>query len=262
MKDKLTQEEMDEYVKSVPAFIEEANNFISNTIISEEENVIEQSIRALSPDFRESKNLLIATLSFILKCKSGIPGKDDENTSEVLTLLVNYFQSIHHTENLLLRGQYIAVAALMKKDFETMVKLREIKAGKAKYGKTPNKNYAPNEMKFIYGQLNDVAHISKSHVIGFYLKKESEESGKGVSPSPQFKEEQFKAFYSYHVSIMQTILAEAISRYKIMYGVDENYKDMMSYFIIACDVLNQFGEKYMVEKKPQEIVYEKKTPKS
>lgn len=254
MNNKLTQKEMDNYVKSVPAFIEDAEGFISNTILKSEKDVIEQSMTALSPDFRESKKLLIATLSFILKCKSGVPGKDDENTSEVLTLLVNYFQSIHHTENLLLRGQYIAVAALMKKDFETMVKLLEIKAGKAKYGKTPNTNYAPKEMKFIYRQLNDVAHISKSHVIGFYLEKESESSGKGVSPSPQFKEEQFKAFFSYHVSIMQTIVAEAISRYKIMYGVDENYKDMMSYFIVACDVLDKFGEKYLAEKKPQEAV--------
>lgn len=262
MNDKLTQEEMDEYVKSVPDFIEEANEFIFNTILSAEKKVIEQSFKALSPDFRESKKLLIATFSFILKCKSGIPGKDDEDTSEVLTLLVNYFQSIHHTENLLLRGQYIAVAALMKKDFETMVKLLEIKAGKAKYGKTPNTNFAPNEMKFIYGQLNDVAHISKSHVIGFYLEKESENAGKGVSPSPQFKEEQFKAFYSYHISIMQNIVAEAISRYKIMYGVDKNYKDVMSYFIIACDVLNQYAEKYIVETKPQKPVYEKKPIKS
>ena len=34
----------------------------------------------------------------------------------------------------------------------------------------------------------------------------------------------------------------------------ENLKDMMSYFIIACDVLNKFGEKCLAEKKPQEAV--------
>jgi hypothetical protein len=248
MNDKVTQEEIDEYVKSVPNFIDEAEAFITISIIRAEENVIEQSKAALSDDFLESKRLLIAILNFIQKCKSGVVGNTNKNTGEVLTLLVNYNQSVHHTEDLLLRGQYIAVAALMKKDFETMVKLREISAGKAKYGKTPNANSAPKDLRFIYGQLNDVAHISKNHVIGFYLEKENEESKKGVSPSPQFKEEQFKSFYAYHLAIMQTIVAEAISMYKIMYGMDKNHKDMMSYFIIASDVINKKGEKDLADK--------------
>ncbi|MEB2774558.1 hypothetical protein SYJ56_04530 [Algoriphagus sp. D3-2-R+10] len=248
MNSKVTQEELDEYVSKVPDFIDAAEESIRNSIFKVEQIVIELSNAALSDDFREAKRLLIAILNFIQKCKSGIVGKSTETISEKLTLIVNYYQSVHHTEDLLLRGQYIAVAALMKKDFETMVKLREISAGKAKYGKTPNANHAPKELKFIYGQLNDVAHISKNHAISFYVEK-SDGYEVGVSASPQFKEEQFKSFYAYHLSIMQTILAEAISLYKEMYGIDKNYKDMMSYFVIANDVINQIGEKYLEEEK-------------
>ena len=248
MNNKVTQEEIDVYVSKVPDFIESAEESIRNSIFEVEKNVIELSNAALSNEFREAKRLLIAILNFIQKCKSGIVGKSTETTSEKLTLIVNYYQSVHHTEDLLLRGQYIAVAAIMKQDFETMVKLREISAGKAKYGKTPNANHAPDELKFIYGQLNEVAHVSKSHVIGFYLETIDYDKV-GVSASPQFKEEQFKSFYAYHLSIMQTILAEAISLYKEMYGIDENYKDMMSYFLIANNLIDQIGEKYLEEKK-------------
>ena len=250
MNNKVTQEEIDEYVTKVPDFIDSAEDSIKKSIFNIEESIIEQSNAALSDDLRETKRLLIAIFNFIQKCKSGVIGNTVDTASERLTLLVNYFQSVHHTENLLLRGQYIATAALMKKDFEIMVKLREIVAGKAKYGRTPNTNHAPKELKFIYGQLNTVAHISKSHVIGFYLEI-GEGDDVGVSASPQFKEEQFKSFYVYHIAIMQTILAEAIALYKDMYGIDENYKDMMSYFVIATNVIKQIGEKYLEEPKTE-----------
>lgn len=252
MNDEVTKEELDEYVAKVPAFIAAAESSIDNSIFSAEEKVREQSVTALSSDFREAKRLLIAILNFIQKCKSGVAGNSSEKISEKLTLVVNYYQSVHHTEDLLLRGQYIAVAALMKKDFETMVRLREISAGQAKYGKTPKVKYAPKELKFIYGQLNDVAHVSKNHVIGFYLEKENGNSEKGVCASPQFKEKQFKSFYAYHLSIMQTIIAEAISLYKEMYGIDENYKDMTSHFVIANKVIEQIGEKYMADEESEE----------
>lgn len=247
MNNKITQKELDEYLAKAPAFIISSKKTISNTILESEQNIIGLSNSVLSDDFGEAKNLLIAILNFIQTCKSGVIGNTTDTTGKRLTLIVNYFQSIHHTEDLLLRGQYIAVAALMKKDFETMVKLMELKAGKAKYGKSPNQQNAPQELRFIYGELNDIAHVSKDHVIGFYLEKESELPGKGVSSTPQFKEEQFKAFYSYHLCIMQTIVFEAIELYKEMYGIDSNFKDVMGYFYIVSDILKQFHDKFMAQ---------------
>jgi hypothetical protein len=249
MKMEISSEEINQYIDRVPEFIAKAEYSISGSITSFEEEVKEKSIAALDEGFKEAKRLMLAILNFIQRCKSGVAGNSSDAIGEKLALIVNYYQSVHHTESLLLRGQYIATAALMKKDFETMVRLKEVSLGKAKYGKTPNANHAPPALRFIYGQLNDVAHISKDHVVGFYLEVLNAESEKGVSASPQFKEEQFKAFYAYHLSIMQTIVVEAVALYKEMYGIDQNYKDMSIYTFIVNNLIEQIGEEYLDSQK-------------
>ena len=148
-----------------------------------------------------------------------------------------------------MKGQYIVAAATMKKDFEIMVRLAEISLGRDKEGKTPNPQNAPQELRFIYGQLNNVAHISRKHLVSFYSTTEEQRSEGGISVNPQFKKEQFLAFYGYHIALIQTIVAEALKLYDEMYGKDKEYIQAFKYFIVLTRVVEDEGEKIIARSK-------------
>ena len=244
----LTQKELDEFLEQTPEFIEETKRSLEYSIHGAEDENIKKSLKAINNGLIHCNELCIAILSFLQKCKSGVVGNSSTEISNKLTLIVAYFQGIHHTEDHILRGQYIGASALMKKDFEIMTRLREIGEGKAKEGRNPNAKYAPQKIRFVYGQLNDIAHISKSHVLDYYLVIENKQNQAGATSTPQFKKEECISFYSYHITISQVVISEAIGLHGKMYGIDEDYKNAMAYFKILNSVIEDVSKEIIGDK--------------
>ncbi len=243
---KVGHDEMQAHADRTSEFVHDALNFELHSIKRTELEIEKVSVLQVGEDKIRAFQLCQGIIHFIMKCKSGVKGNHSKSISERLVLLVNYYQSMYITEKLVLRGQYIAASALMKKDFETMVRIKEIIAGPAKSGKTPNVKHAPDGLKFIYGQLNDIAHVSKDHVLGFYLEKD-DINGKGVTATPQFKTAQCNAFYVYLMCIAFEITSDAIGLYKDMYGMDEDYKVQRIYHKILYEVINGIEQKELLE---------------
>lgn len=247
MDTQVKEEEFNKYLNKIEDFIEDGENYIEGSIKSEEAEIQRNSIGLIDERLIQARRLSVAILYFLTKCKSGIFGKSTEQISEKLVLIITYLQGLHCTEDLILKGQYIKASAILKQDFEVMTRLHQINDGNAKHGKQPNVKHAPEGLRYIYGQLNDIAHISKEHILGFYLEREFKDE-KGVSPVPVMYEAQMKSFYLFHIVITYEIVSEAIELYNEMYEIDENYKKARIYHKILFSIMNE------LEKEAEELI--------
>ncbi|HDM77227.1 MAG TPA: hypothetical protein ENG51_12295 [Deltaproteobacteria bacterium] len=98
----------------------------------------EKSKKEYGTDLLDARLIFLSILSYILSCKSGVPGKTNESISERLLLIVTFIQGTYFTEVLISEGQYVKAAAALKQDFEIMTRIKEVRAERAKYGKVPN----------------------------------------------------------------------------------------------------------------------------
>lgn len=168
-----------------------------------------------------ARSIIMCALFDILSFKAGIPGNTSDSISERLVLITVFAQGQIVTERLISEGQYVKASAALKQDIEIVTRLCEILKSVSKDGKTPNMRYAPGNLKEHYGDMNDIAHISKADILDKISAVLTSNGIKGVSIQPLFHAEITKKLYELHINLCYIVLIQAIDLFREMYGDDE-----------------------------------------
>ncbi|WP_414568865.1 hypothetical protein [Nostoc sp. CCY 9925] len=173
---------------------------------------------------------MLTTIADLLTFKEGIPGNTNEQLGKILQLITIFWQGQFYTEKIISEGQYVLASAAIKQEIEIITRIAEIKKGVAKDGKTPNVKYAPPMFNLHYGDMNDIAHISKPDVLNVLT---SVDGGtfRGVSITPIFNPDIAKTFYAIHLIIFYNILVESIELFQQL------YPDDLELVLPACEIL-------------------------
>jgi hypothetical protein len=113
----------------------------------------EQAKLAYKQQWLDARLGLLAILYKLLKAKTHVPGTTNEDISHKILLTVAFIQGTTYTERLISEGQYIKAAAVLKQDYEMLVRIREVTVGAAKIGQTPQVKHAPEGSQRFYGDL-------------------------------------------------------------------------------------------------------------
>lgn len=116
-----------------------------------------------------------------------------------MSLTAQFIQGVDICETSISEGLYSQAAALLKQQMETVAAIDEFKNERRKDGKTPNiGNGILRSLGPIYGDLNDIAHVSRE---GFARQLVVLEKGDICAPSlvPKYNKELASFLYGYHV---------------------------------------------------------------
>lgn len=185
------------------------------------QNFRQKAEKEYGTELIKARSLILCLLFDLLKFKAGIPGKKNDNIGERLVLINVFAQGQWWTEKLISEGQPIKAAAVLKQDIEIVTRLYEIRQGVAQFGKVPNMKYAPTNLKELYGDMNNIAHISKAYILENICTVVDSKGIKGVSLTPLFHAEDIKKLYELHINLCLIVTGEAINLFREMYGDDE-----------------------------------------
>jgi hypothetical protein len=116
-------------------------------------------------------------------------------------LSAQFIQGIEVCEVCIVEGLYIQAAALLKQEVESIEALYEYSQGTRKRGKTPRVSGRLKGFGRTYGELNDLAHVSKNDILQSVLHYESSKYS-GPSISPVYNSELTKKFYATHIYLI------------------------------------------------------------
>ena len=202
----------------------------------------EKSKKEYGTDLLDARLIFLSILSYIISCKSGVPGKTNESISERLLLIVTFIQGTYFTEALISEGQYVKAASALKQDFEIMTRIKEVRAGMSKYGKVPNIKNAPNGSRHFYGELNDLSHISKANILESVILRNISGNINGVSPLPVFNAHIAKKLYELHVFLCFEMAREALILFEDMYGTEsKDIEYIVPFFMTGTKLLEKAG---------------------
>lgn len=185
------------------------------------QNFRQKAEKEYGTELIKARSLILCSLFDLLKFKAGIPGKTNDDIGERLVLINVFAQGQSWTERLISEGQPIKAAAILKQDIEIVTRLYAIRQGVAQFGKVPNMKYAPGNLNEHYGDMNNIAHISKNYILENICTVVNSNGIKGVSITPLFHGEATKKLYELHINLCLIVTQEAIDLFREMYGDDE-----------------------------------------
>lgn len=218
MENWVTEAEYKLVVDNIPRVLVESEEYFE-LIKDKGYEIEEESVSKINKNIFDAFNLSLATIVQLIKCKSKVIGNSDSKTSEKIILITSFVQGSQISKELILSGQYIKASSTLKQDFEFLTRLKGINSGVSKYGVQPNAKNAPEGLRFIYGQVNDIAHISKDDILKFYVGH-----GLGCTPIPQLRLPQGSSFMLYLSAITFEVLGVAIEFHEELYGIDSCFK--------------------------------------
>lgn len=210
-------------------------NTISSSWKIQAQEIRNKSEKAYGNFLIEARLLMITALADLQIIRAGIPGKTNEKLGEILQLTTIFWQGQFCTEQMIAEGQYIKASAVIKQDIEIITRIAEIKKGIAKNGKTPNVKHAPSMLNLHYGDMNDIAHVSKSAWLDT-LTSIDKGTFRAVSIQPIFHEGISKNLYGIYLSIFYNILLEEIELFQQL------YPDNTDIVLPACKLLKLVDE--------------------
>ncbi|MEA5621118.1 hypothetical protein VB711_25265 [Cronbergia sp. UHCC 0137] len=178
----------------------------------------------------ESRLLMIAALTDLLLYRAGIPGNTNEQLGNILQLITIFSQGQFYTEKLISEGQYVKASAVIKQEIEIIARITELKKGVAKDGRTPNVKYAPPTFNEHYGDMNNIAHISKPNILAV-LHSIDGGTFSATSITPIFNGNLAKNLYEIHLIIFYNIIIESIELFQQL------YPDDLELVLPACKIL-------------------------
>lgn len=199
----------------------ELSNFVKSTWDKSAKNYRIKAEKEYGSHLLEAHSLIFLALTDLLGHKAGIPGKTNNSIGERLMLITNFAQGLIYTEKLISEGQHIKASAALKQDIEILTRICEINKGVSKEGRVPNVKYAPGNLKEHYGDMNNIAHISKAYVLQNICTTLVSKDINGVSIFPLFHAEETKKLYELHISLCYMVTTQAIDLLKEMYGDDD-----------------------------------------
>jgi hypothetical protein len=178
----------------------------------------------------------VGLLARTILCKAGQKGSGTPEMGKKILLITTYFQGCGFTEHLIFEGQYAKAAAALKQDFEILTRIREIDAGAAHVGKTPQMRHAPKGSPKFYGELNNVAHPSNEFLMHLNLEQVTTEGVRGVSPFPIFRESTVHNEFMLHCWLCYSICHASVQILIENYGEDDAFvQDCMNRFALLQD---------------------------
>ena len=211
-------------------------------IVERSLTIREQSKQEYLTEWLDARLALLSITKHLLDAKNLQPGKASEQSSKILTLLMAFFQGATVSETLISEGQYIKAAAVLKQDYEILVRIAEVHAGKDKPGITPHAKHFPKEARRYYGDLNKVAHPSNQEYLENLLARLNEEGISAISYSPIYCPAFSMALYELHIWLILMAVREYIRLFGEMYGTEDSaYLDSLRWFANGAQILRKTG---------------------
>jgi len=198
-------------VPTLEDFFEEGRALEATIGLSSEACKSERStIRALASECREiAVGIIAITLSHIDDLLVDTPFQ--EEISYFAACIYGFAQGAPVSSSLILHGQYMRAAAVLKQDVELLARLHEIWQGRH-LTKMPNVGCGPEGMGRLYGELNKVAHPSSLDAMFSVLG-----SQKGSwSIFPLHNELTESALFHWHVWLCTEVARAAISLFSAL----------------------------------------------
>jgi hypothetical protein len=153
---------------------------------------------------------------------SRISGRRFERQSKAmegrLTLTAQFIQGIDICETAISEALYSQAAALLKQELETLAAIDEFEKDRRQDGKTPNVGTgAMRAFGPIYGDLNNIAHVSRDDIARKLVLVERGEIC-GPSTIPQYDEELARFLYGYHVYFIISLAVQIERIYREIFG--------------------------------------------
>jgi hypothetical protein len=178
----------------------------------------------------------VGLLARTILCKAGQKGSPTPEMGNKILLIITYFQGCGFTERLIAEGQYAKAAAALKQDFEILTRIKEIDAGEAQSGKTPQMRHAPKGSPKLYGELNKVAHPSNEALLHRHLEQVATGGIRGVSPLPIFRESTVRSEFKLHCWLCYSMCHASTQVLLENYGEDDDFViDCMTRFALLQD---------------------------
>lgn len=211
-------------------------------IVERSLTIREQSKQKYLTEWLDARLTLLSITKHLLGAKHLKPGRTSEQSSKILTLLMAFFQGVPASETLISEGQYIKAAAVLKQDYEILVRIAEVHAGVDRPGITPQAKYFPEEARRYYGDLNKVAHPSNQEYLESLLARLNEDGISAISCSPIYSFESSMALYELHIWLILMAVREYIRLFGEMYGTEDSaYLDSLRWFAHGARLLEKAG---------------------
>lgn len=215
---------------------------IEASVLENGNKIKEESKKAYGSELLDARLTFLSILSYLINCKSGVPGTTNESISERLLLIITFIQGTFITEALISEGQYVKASSALKQDFEIMTRIKEIKASGSKYGKVPHIKNAPKGSQHFYGELNDLSHISKANILESVILKHISGNIRGISPIPSFNTDIARKLYELHIFLCFEIAREAVILFEDMYGKEtKEIEFIIPFFMNGIELIKKAG---------------------
>jgi hypothetical protein len=222
---------------------------LEGQIYGDGQKIREQAKAAYPDGLLDARMLLVGVLARLLTSRSAQPGQTSKSISERLTRICAFMQGVSLSESTISEAQYIKASGVLKQDLELLANVCELRKGQAQYGRTPNVKHAPEGMRRYYGELNDVAHISKEDLLQPLLSQLIEGNVTGISPLPVFNKSVAIGMYELHVFILFEMVREAMVLFAEMYGPNApEIGEVATFMLLAADNMEKAGFKMELTK--------------
>lgn len=168
----------------------------------------------------KARQLILTTYYYLADSKQAIPGKRNDIRGKRLVLITTFFHGEAITERAISEGNYVIASAALKQEIEILTRLYELREEK-RLNNVPNVSNAPGNFKLHYGDMNNIAHITKSELLEKFLCVSKSDDITGCSMMPFCQLEPAKVFYELHLNLCYTILWEAVTLHQEMYDDEE-----------------------------------------
>jgi hypothetical protein len=139
-------------------------------------------------------------------------------------LTAAFIQGISLCQKAILSSQYLQAGNLLRQEYECLCLLREIEKGRRQDGKQANAKHAPWNGSRHYGELSALAHLSDHKILESIIQYNTS-WGDFSSLVPQYKKEDTKLLYGFHVAMFLDLVFELRDLYSEMYGFQFNDSD-------------------------------------
>lgn len=203
----------------VSAFLREALDFEA-ALERHGMRVREQSKLAYGAVRLDSRLTFMAIGNRLLSLRNGVPGTTSDIIEERLALIMALYQGLAVIEKLVSEGQYIKAAAAIKQDVEAIARLEELSTSpeQRRVGGVPQMRFIPKPLAKMYGDLNDVAHITKHQILRELLHSHLDGDAHGLSSSPFFRADVAVQLYDLHLWLLSALLKHHVILLVAMYG--------------------------------------------
>jgi len=176
-----------------------------------------QSEEAMKALMVAHNKILSAALSLLNRASEKEFDIEGTTLSEQMHLIAQFLQGIDLTMQSILTGCYHQAANLLKQETEILAAIEECTKGLRKEGRTPNVGNNLMSFREKYGELNDIAHPSRTEIVQM-LTTFHEGDALGPTIDPEFDLKLGCNFFGYHTFLLV----------KVSWKMDEAFRSALS----------------------------------